>query len=289
MKYLSYLIFIGFGKLIALLPFRLLYLLSDMLYYLIFYIVKYRKNVVLENLHNSFPEKTNEEINFIAKRFYRHFCDLLVEIIKLLNISKEDLIKRMKLKNPELYAETYKNNKHMLMMIGHYCNWEWGLAIGLQMQHKFVSIYKPLSNKYFDKLMIKLRCQFNALVVPMKMASRLFLNNIRENILTELNIIADQTPHIGEIHYWTTFLNQRTPVFEGVEKLAIKTKQPVFFARVSKVKRGYYEVFIEKLCDDASLYKTHEITEMHVKALEKIIIEAPQYWLWTHRRWKYNK
>jgi KDO2-lipid IV(A) lauroyltransferase len=175
------------------------------------------------------------------------------------------------------------------MILGHYSNWEWGIAIGLQVPHKFMSIYKPLSNKYFDDLMIKMRSQFNGTLVPMKSAARVFIKNMQEKNLTELNFIADQTPHMGEIHYWTQFLNQRTPVFLGIEKLAIKTKQPVYFAKILKVKRGYYEVEAEKLCDDASILDPHEVTELHVKALERTIISAPEFWLWTHRRWKYNK
>jgi KDO2-lipid IV(A) lauroyltransferase len=289
MNYFLYLIFICIGNLIALLPFRLLYILSDILYYIVYYVIKYRKKIVFENLHNSFPDKTQAEINIIAKKFYRHFCDILLEIVKLLNISPDEIVRRMKLKTPELFFDAYDKKLHILMIIGHYGNWEWGQAVGLQIPYKFIAIYKPLSNKYFDELMIKLRSQFQGMVVPMKMATRVFLNNINNNIPTELNFIADQTPHIGEINFWTQFLNQRTPVFHGVEKLAIKTKQPVFFSKIVKVKRGYYEVYAEKLCDDASTLKPHEITELHVKALERTIIEAPEYWLWTHRRWKYNK
>src|SRR5271165_6446774 len=222
MDFVLYLIFVGIGKLIALLPFRVLYILSDILYYLVYYIVRYRKKVVFENLHNAFPEKTAIEIELIAKRFYRHFCDVLVEIVKLFHISPKEMVRRMKLTDPTLYQEAYEKNNHILMILGHYGNWEWGIGIGLQIQHIFMSIYKPLSNKYFDKLMINLRSQFQGQVVPMKSAARVFIHNMKEKKLTELNFIADQTPHLGEIHYWTRFLNQKTPVFLGIEKIAIK-------------------------------------------------------------------
>lgn len=289
MQRFSYLLFAGIGHLIALLPFRVIYFISDLLYYIVYYIVRYRRGVVNENLHNSFPGKTDIEIKKIEKKFYHHFCDILLEIVKLLHISSDEIIGRMKLKNPELFQDEYNKQKHILMIIGHYGNWEWGTAIGLQIPHKFMSIYKPLSNKYFDHLMSKIRSQFQGLVIPMKLAIRVFIRNMNEKVLTELNFIADQTPHLGEIEYWTTFLHQRTPVFLGIEKLAIKTRQPVFFAKIIKVKRGYYEVIAEKLCNDASILKPHEITELHVKALEKAINEAPEFWLWTHRRWKYSK
>ena len=154
---------------------------------------------------------------------------------------------------------------------------------------KFISIYKPLSNQYFDALMSRFRCQYKGFVVAMKMAGRVFIQHVKEGPLCQMNFIADQTPHFDEIQYWTTFLNQDTPVFLGVEKLAQKTNQAVYFVKFVKIKRGFYEVIGEKLCDDASKLKPFEVTELHVRALERTIIEAPEYWLWTHRRWKYKR
>ncbi|HEY4788952.1 MAG TPA: lysophospholipid acyltransferase family protein [Bacteroidales bacterium] len=289
MKYLSYLIFVGLGRCIALLPMRVLYIISDILYPLVYYVIGYRKKVVFENLRNSFPEKSEEEIEIIAKKFYHHFCDLLVEIVKVLHISAEELKKRMKYRDVSGFKEEFKRNKHILVVLGHYNNWEWGCCLGMQGVHRFATIYKPLKNKYFDNLMIKMRTQFGDDVVPMVHTPRYLMEQIQKGELTQLNFIADQSPYQSDIRYWTTFLNQETPVLLGIEKLARKTHQPVYFAKFYKIKRGYYEVEVIKLCDDCSLLAPYELTNMHVKALEELIREAPENWLWTHRRWKHKR
>lgn len=242
--------------------------------------------MVISNLQLAFPEKSKEEIDNITQQFYRHFCDQIFETIKLRTISKAELIKRFKFVNPELIAEDYKNGKHILGVLGHYTNWEWGMSIGVQVPYTFTSIYKPLSNKYFDRLMTKTRTRFGNEVVPMSQTARLFMENIKNNKLTMLNFLADQSPMRHEVQYWTTFFNQKTAVYLGLEKLALKTKQPVYFAHFSKIKRGYYSSYIEKICDDANTLKPHELTDIHTRLLENDIRSNPQYWLWTHRRWK---
>lgn len=286
MDYLAYIIFVSLGKLLALLPMRVLYFFSDLLYPIVYYIVKYRRKVVYENLHNSFPEKSDKEIEIIAKRFYRYFCDMLLETVKLLHITPKELVKRFKFRDTSLILNEFENKKHILAVLGHYGNWEWGLSLGLQVPHNFVGIYKPLTNKYFDDLMIRLRTQYGCEAVPMKQTARALNTYIQEGRLTILNFIADQSPYSSDIQYWTNFLNQDTPVLLGVEKFAKKTRLPVYFFSILRVKRGYYEIEVEKLCDDSSSMQPHEVTELHVRALEKEIRNAPEYWLWTHRRWK---
>jgi Kdo2-lipid IVA lauroyltransferase/acyltransferase len=289
MEYVFYKVFVSLGKAFARLPMRGLYVISDFLYPFTYYIIKYRRNVVYENLRNSFPEKTDKEIEQIAKKFYRHFCDLLVETVKLLHIKRDELISRFKIKDNSLIVEDFKQKKHIIGVLGHYNNWEWGISIGMQVPHAFASIYKPLTNKYVDGLMIRLRTQFGGETIPMKQTARVFTKYIQEGKLSMVNFISDQSPYKTEIQYWTTFLNQETPVFMGVEKFAKKTRQPVYFFRIIKVRRGFYEVEAEKLCDDCNSLSPNEITEMHVRALEKLIQQAPEYWLWTHRRWKNKK
>jgi Kdo2-lipid IVA lauroyltransferase/acyltransferase len=288
-NYLYYIIFLSFGKLLAYLPLRALYVISDMLYPFVYYIVKYRKKVVFENLQNAFPEKNNKEIEIIAKKFYRHFCDLLVETVKLLHISKNEISRRVKYRDPETFMDEYKQNKHILVVLGHYNNWEWGIALGMQRPYKFASIYKPLTNKYFDELMNKIRAQFGGTLIPMSKIAREMVRSIQGGELTIFNFIADQAPVRSEIQYWTKFLNQDTPVYLGIEKLAQKTNQPVYFGKFIKVKRGYYEAVAQKLCDNCSQLQPHELTEKHIRALEETIREAPEYWLWSHRRWKIKK
>ncbi len=289
MDYVSYIIFLGFGKLLSFFPLRALYILSDLLYPLVYYIIRYRKKIVYNNLKNAFPEKNDKEIELIAKKFYHHFCDLLVEIVKLLHISPNELNKRVKFRDPNTFLKEYAENKHVLVVLGHYNNWEWGIALGMQRPFKFASIYKPLTNKYFDNLMTKIRSQFGGELIPMAKTARVMVKYIQEGKLTIFNFIADQAPVEAEIQYWTTFLNQDTPVYLGIEKLAQKTGQPVYFGKFIKVKRGYYEAVVQKLCDDCNQLQPHELTEKHLKALETAICEAPEYWLWSHRRWKIKR
>jgi len=289
MAFLSYITFLIFGKLLALMPMRALYIFSDLLYPFVYFIVGYRKKVVYENLRNAFPEKSEKEIEIIAKKFYRHFCDVLLEILKLLHISHEEINKRMKYRDPNPFLDEFATGKLVLGVLGHYNNWEWGTALGMQGPYNFASIYKPLTNKYFDKLMIKIRSQFGGELVPMAKTGRVMARYILEKKLTVFNFIADQAPGRSEVQYWTTFLNQDTPVYLGIEKLARKTHQPVYFAKFIKIKRGYYEAVVEKLCDDCNDLQPNELTERHLRALEAAILEAPEYWLWSHRRWKIKR
>jgi KDO2-lipid IV(A) lauroyltransferase len=286
MNYIAFKIFIAIGKAIALLPMRALYILSDLIYPIVYYLIRYRRRIVYENLRNSFPEKSDKEIELIAKKFYRFLCDLLVEVLKLLHMKPDEMSRRFKFRDNSLILEEFGKKKHILAVLGHYGNWEWGSSLVIKLPYNFAGIYKPLSNKYFDELMIKLRTQFGSEAIPMKQTARVLAAHIREKKLTILNFIADQSPHTDEIHYWTKFLNQDTPVFLGIEKFARKTRQPVIFLSIIRVKRGYYEVEVEKLCDDCNMLSPNELTEMHVKKLEELIRKAPEYWLWSHRRWK---
>lgn len=288
-KVIDYLVFLTFytiGKLIAYLPLRILYFISDLAYYVIYYIVKYRKKVVFENLKLAFPEKKDIEIKNIAKKYYRHFCDLFIETIKLLHISESEMKRRFHLENPEIIKEEFDKGKHIFSILSHFNNWEWGSIIGKSVPHAFVTIYKPLSNSYFDRLMIKIRTKFNHQVIPMNQTARYISQYIKDKRLTILNFLSDQSPMRHEVQYWANFFNQPTAVYLGVEKMAIKTRQPVYFLHFKKIKRGYYSAEFIKICEDASILKPFELTDIHTKILENIIRENPQYWLWTHRRWK---
>ncbi|MDP4210335.1 MAG: lysophospholipid acyltransferase family protein [Bacteroidota bacterium] len=288
---IGYRILVLLVKAISRLPLWLLYIISDCLYPVVYYLVRYRKKVVFENLRNSFPEKSEKEITIIAQKFYHHFCDLIIEIVKLNHISANEITRRFKLRNPEKFNPEWKQKKHILFVLGHYNNWEWGCCFPMQIpkDYTFSAIYKPLTNKYFDNLFLKMRSRFGALPIPINKTGRTTAEFIRNKKLLMLNFIADQSPSQGDIKYWTTFLNQETPVYIGIENMARKIRQPVYFFRVIKIKRGYYEVEAEKLCDDCNDLEPNELTEMHVRILERQIQEAPQYWLWSHRRWKVKK
>jgi len=286
--YLINLIAAGVLKLISILPFRLLYIKSDLLVLIMYYVVGYRKKVVFQNLRNSFPEKSTVEIRKIAKMFYKNLADLFVEQIKLQSIKKDQCSKRMVFKNIEKLDELHKQNKSVIGLIGHMGNWEWvGIFSRMVMPYPTFALYKPLSNKFFNDSLLKVRTRFGLQMIPSQQAMRHYVS--KKDELTFTFMVADQTPIKSEIHYWTKFLNQDTAVFTGAEKIATSLGHAVVFVDLKRVKRGYYEVNISDLCDDPKNTTEHEITEKYMRLLEMSIIEQPEKWLWSHRRWKHKK
>jgi KDO2-lipid IV(A) lauroyltransferase len=275
---LLYIIFFPILWLISLLPLNVLYIIAKGFYFLVYYVFGYRKTVVLQNLKNSFPEKSNKEIINISKSFYKHFCNLFFEIIK----------QRIKFKNPEILTELYSQGKSCMIVAAHYGNWEWTAALADCTKYKTMSVYKPLTNKPLEDLLSRMRTRFGAEVVPMSQAIRTIINYRNAKQPTLAYFIADQTPMFHHTQYWTKFLNQETPVYLGVEKIARQFNMAVLFFKILKTAKGKYEVEIIKLFDDVSKVAEFEVTEAHVSILEQTIIENPQYWLWTHRRWKWS-
>lgn len=282
-KFFSH-IAIFFLRLISHLPFSILYLISDVIYFLIWHIVGYRKKVVFNNLRNSFPEKTEEEIKQIAKKYFRHFGDITVETIKLYSIKLATLQKKVSYRNPEIMKEMYNKGKDIILISGHYGNWEILLDSPSCSKHKYSVIYKTLTNPLFDDFFKKTRTRFGANVLPMNLAFRSIVNDKKQDIRTVTYFVADQSP--VETKYWTRFLNQETPIFEGPEKIARKLKMAVIFMDITRPRRGHYEIILTPICEDASQTKEHEITNAHVRILEKKIRETPEFWVWSHRRWK---
>lgn len=279
----------GFLRLVTVLPLRVLYIFSYPLFFLLYRFPGYRRKVVRENLTNSFPDRDIKWIKGVEKRFYRHLADLFVESIKSFNISPEEIKERYRVVNPELPDRLFAEGRDIIAVAGHYNNWEWYSSIALQIKHLPVAIYKPLSNKRFDTLLLKMRSRYGALLTPMSMVFRELLTMRRKGIRSLTLFVADQTPPKADIRYRTNFLNQDTPVFLGVEKTAVKLDMVVLFMHVRKVKRGYYEVEFRELITNPSQTKEHEITEAHVRCLESIIEETPEFWIWSHRRWKYKR
>jgi KDO2-lipid IV(A) lauroyltransferase len=269
---------------LAILPLRILYILADIAYFPVYYIIQYRKEIVFTNLRNSFPEKSEKEIKEIAKKFYRHFIDLFVETIKMLHFPDKELQKRIKLRNPETVENIYKEHRLIFVALGHYNNWEW-ISMMTRPGFQIVSIYKTLHNPNIDRFMLNLRTKKNTILVPTTQTLR-FLNSWKEPEKTFFCFIADQSPLRKDIHYWTKFLNQPTPIFIGIEKIAVKMDVPVCFFRLYKPKRGHYELEIIPIVEQPSKTKPFEITEAHVRLLEEDIIKRPEFWLWSHRRWK---
>ncbi len=283
LKYL----FVLIAWLVSLLPFPLLYVISNSICFIVYHLIRYRRKVVRKNLKHAFPTKSDAERRSIEKKFYRNLCDLIVEFIKLNTISKKQLLKRFSFENTELLDSLYTEKKSIIAVTGHLGNWEWmAIAMALRHQHKVMAIVKPLSDDFFEKYMHNLRSKFT------KNRIILFKDTFREMIRNKneitLNIFAaDQTPTRDEISYWTDFLKQDTGVFLGTEKIAKSLNFPVVFINNQRIGRGRYRISYHLISEDTKATKTYEITEKHVRKLEDIIRENPDNWLWSHRRWKH--
>jgi KDO2-lipid IV(A) lauroyltransferase len=273
---------------ISALPFAVMYGISNLLYVVFFYLSGYRKKVVLKNLRNSFPDKSEEEINMICKKFYKHFCDLIVESIKTFTISKRQVLKRVKCLNPEVIDKYFEQNKTVMIAGGHLNNWElFAVAVDNLIKHKAVGIYKPLSNKFFDKKMQITRGKYGLILLSIKRVKQFMDDNI--NNPTGIIFAIDQSPSNPDNAYWMRFLNQDTGISYGIEKYAKEYNYPVIYGRINKVKRGYYTFEFFDITDSPRNTNHGEIIEKTTLMLEKDIIANPQYWLWTHKRWKHKR
>jgi len=273
--------------LISLLPLQILFIFARLLYYILYYVIRYRKNVVRNNLTNSFPEKSEQEIIKIEKKYFKFLANLIFEIIKQKTISKKETLKRVKFVGIEQLEAHFSEGESVLACTGHYGNWELGtLALGLNISAKTIVIYKPINNKTFEYWFNKLRTKFGNVFVAMKQTLRSMATYKNEPSL--LCFASDQSPTREESKYFPTFLNQPTAALLGVEKIAKSTNRPIYYFKVSSVKTGYYTVEVLPMCLNPSLTADGEITNMHFKFLEDIIKEQPQYWLWSHKRWKFK-
>ena len=275
-------------KLVSKWPMSLLYLASDILFPVVYYIIRYRRHVVTINLRNAFPEKTDRERGLIAKRYYRHLCDLVVETIKTVSISKEDISERMVFRNPEVLNALFNNGKSVLILAMHYGNWEWCVHIPLVVKHHQFYVYKSLRNEIFDHFFNKVRERFGGETVSMSLILRKLLNAEKDKIPVLTWLAADQAPPWNH-PFWTEFLNQETMFFNGPAKLAQRFNHPVFFHQVRKIKRGTYETWFELLIENPLEMTEEAIIEKYVKKAEAVIRNSPEFYLWSHRRWKYKK
>lgn len=272
---------------LSLLPLSILYVLADLVYVLLYHVVRYRRKVVYENLQNAFPGKDAAAIRCIAERYYRHLSSLMVEIIKMASISPKELKERFKFKNLHLLNDYHEQGRSTLVCSAHYGNWEWGtLALGLNTTAVVYPIYKPVSNEAFGEWFKRIRSRFGNHLIPMRQTLRAV--NASKDVPTVFCFGNDQTPLKEESTYWVNFLNQPTAILLGLEKIAVRTNRPVFYMRVTILKRGYYEVECVPLCLNPAASKPYEITNLHVNYLEQIIKAEPAYWLWSHRRWKHK-
>ena len=277
-------LFYLFLKPFSMLPLPVIYTITYPFYLLLAYVIQYRKKVVIKSLTNSFPKKTSKEINEIMKKFYRHFFDQILESVKMISISGEECVKRFRVVNPKILDNYFDQGRNVALVIGHYNNWEFTLAMNAQMKHQFAAIYSPLSNAFMDQVVYKARSKLGIWLVPKHDMGK-FLRNPPE-IPFMLVFIADQSPKWKSKLHWTQFLNQNTAFATGSERYSQMLDMVTVFGRIAKVKRGHYNMTLEILSDKAKEEPQGRITELHVRALEKQIVEAPEYWLWTHKRWK---
>ena len=270
---------------ISLLPLWVLYRFSDLFYLLLISVIPYRKAVIIKNLKTSFPNSNKKEINKLKKEVYRHFSDLLIEGIKNLSISKDELKKRFVVLNPELMDSLYKQNKSVLLVSGHYNNWEWMISSqSFLFPHSSMGIGMPLSNGFWDKKINNKRARFGMDIAHAKNYKEK-IKTYKDNPLAILTL-SDQSPGNSLKSFWTTFLNQPTAVLFGIEMMAHEYQYELVFYKTRKIKRGYYEIELVHMNQSTKNLKWGDITKWHTKQLELLILENPAYWLWTHKRWK---
>lgn len=270
-----------------LIPFWLVHLCASILAFLLQYVVKYRAAVVRQNLKNAFPTYTNAALKELEKKFYLNFCDVLLENIKLNSISKSTVRKRMKFLNPAVFSDLADTGKGVMLIGAHYNNWEWmAVSLSTYLNEKMFSVYKPLNNKLSDRLMLNARARFGANIIPMQQFPKVVLKNKNRGAVHLM--VADQSPHRSKLDFFCTFLNQDTPVYLGAEKLMKAANLNLYFVEVHRVKRGFYEMKIVPL-NEQSTNEKGQATKMHLSHLEKMIINSPESWLWSHRRWKHSQ
>lgn len=277
--------------LLALLPFRALYVLSDGLYFLMHHVAHYRRKVVRTNLHNAFPEKSEAELRRIERKFYHYICDYMLEEIKMLRISFKELSHRMEYGNKEEFLAMIEKYGGIVLLIPHYANFEWIIGMGSVMQPGDlpVQIYKPLHNKYMDMMFKRIRARFGGYNVPKHSTAREVIKLRREGKRVAVGLITDQSPNPNEAHHWTHFLNQDTVFMDGAERIAKLMNFPVFYCELKKQRRGYCKVLFDMITETPKETTDGEITELFARRLEQTIRREPSYWFWSHKRWKLKR
>lgn len=280
---------VSFLKLLSLLPFWIMYGISDVLYFLFRYVIKYRVKVVEENLNHAFPEKSTEEIQTISKKYFRHMCDLFLEGIKLHSMSAKQIEKRLSFKGLELFQENYDQGKSVIVLAMHHNNWEWCSYIARYVPHLPLMVYNPIrGNLAMERFLEQSRCKWGGEHVPVNRTAKTAVSYMAKEKKIILWLAADQTPAASS-KFWTMFLNREAPFFTGPEKIAKRANMPILFQHVKKLGRGKYEASVSMLIEDPSKLSPEEILLTYVKKMEEVIREEPEYYLWSHRRWKHTR
>ena len=289
MKALIYILCYPIILIISRLPFSVLYILSDIVYFFIHKILGYRKKVVKDNLRLVFPKHSFSQLYKIEKAFYNHLCDIFLEIIKSYGMSKKEMIKRFKIKNIEVLKKFEKDNRSIFLICGHYGSWEWMMSLGYHIIHRGIGIYRPIKNPYFDRLIKKIRSKHNAQMITQKNAIEIIKENELKRELGIYGFASDQSPRPKNKTYWRKFLGIIVPVYSGAERLARELNIPVVFSKINRIKRGFYEVEFMLISDNPKKIKENEITDTFYNLLEKQIHEDPTQYFWIHKRFKFAR
>ena len=274
---------------VSILPFRILYVFSDMVYVLVYHVIGYRKKVVRKNIAMTLPHLSEKERLHIEKKSYHHLCDMFLEMMKTMTISEKEMNKRFVFTNLELYTALEKKQKSIAVMIAHYATYEWVISMNRKIEFEGFAIYKKVNNKYFDKLVRNIRSKFKATLITTSQTIPVIKENESLGHRGVYGFASDQSPQESKAFHWQKFMGIETPVYTGAEMLVKRFDMNVIFLRVKKVKRGYYEATFELMFDNPKAIPDYQISDEFLRRVEKQIYEAPEYYLWTHKRWKHRK
>jgi KDO2-lipid IV(A) lauroyltransferase len=288
MQLLLYILVYPLILLISLLPFRFLYWLSDGVCFLIFYVARYRRKVVSENIALALPHLSREERLIIEKKSYQHMCDMFLEMIKTLSISKKEMEKRFVFKNLETYLDLEDKGKSIAMMLAHYASYEWVILMNSKITYEGYGIYKKINNVYFDRLVGKIRSKFNTHLIHTSESAALIEHNNLIGKKAVYGFVSDQSPMVKPKTHWAAFMGVDVPVYTGVEYLSKKHDMAVIYLKVAKTKRGYYEAEFDIIAESTQGIPDYELTDVFLRKVEAQIVAAPEFYLWTHRRWKHK-
>ncbi|WP_427874523.1 lysophospholipid acyltransferase family protein [Flavobacterium sp. MMS24-S5] len=288
MQFLVYILAYPLLWLISILPFPIFYLFSDFVCFLVYRVIGYRKKVVRENLALTLPHLSDAERKVIEKKFYKHMCDMFLEMIKTMSMSPEEMERRFHVTNIDLVRDYAKKGKSVILVASHYASYEWLLTINPKLGFQGVAVYKRLANPYFDKLVRKIRSKYNTEMIETRKAIPTMAQNQRNGVLSLYGLASDQSPKMERIFHSMKFMGVEVPVHTGAETLAKKYDLAVLFVEVKKARRGYYEATFIPIADNPKDFENFKITEMYLKEVEKQILEAPEFYLWTHKRWKHR-
>lgn len=288
MNLVVFMIVYPFIWLLSILPFRFLYIISDFLYLLLFYVVGYRKELVLYNLKLAFPEKPEKELLKIRRKFYHHFVDVFMEMIKTFTISKKTLDKHYTYTNIDLVKELKKDGKSVILISAHYANWEWIIGMNSFINYNAIAAYKNISNKYFNNKVLKTREKFGVILKKSSRTPQLMYQNYKDNVQSIYGMLSDQSPRLKNNLYWTEFLGVKVPVYTSSEVFAKKYDMDIVFLDTRKIKRGYYETTLSIITDDAKKHPNFELTDIYLRKVEAQIKAEPAYYFWTHKRFKHK-